>query len=645
MSLIKQLWIAVASLMFMAFTVSFVISTVTTIDAYQEQLNIKNIDNVNSLALTLSQIEKDDVIMELMISAQFDTGHYSFITLFDPQGSVLVEKHFEGPLDHAVPKWFISLINLNVAHGVASVQDGWHQYGTLHLKSDQRFVYTSLWKTTQGYLLWFLLATLFFGVLSTFILKFLIEPLGHVVKQAEALGARRFITSKEPKTLEFKQLVRSMNNLTENVRLMLETESQRLEDLRYKNQHDPLTGVANRDYFNSLLVADLSTVDESTKFGCLMFHFSDLHALNHQLGHKSTDELIISLIQTINQTFEHDKTYCSDFYIGRLNGSDFALVARNVSDFGDLLGNLVVQLQTRLKDLNAKESSVNLALAASYFNAGDQRSELFIRLDGLLAKAELQNGVSLCFDEEPANSFPTSFVCVGSEQWRKTLAQVLANKDVFFNQFPVKTIGGEVIHNEVMMRVNIGGEMANAGVFIPWVRRLKLMPQFELLVAKKVVEYLRSNLDVKLAINISIETLHDTEVSFKLLNIMKQYSDVMSRLAIEFNERDVVIDIELIKVFCSDVIQTGCRLGIDDAGSGFAKIKGLHELGLDYLKLAASFSEQIESSSQNVEFVKGITTLAHSIGLKVIATGVKKDGELIKFGQIGIDGATGPAVN
>ena len=90
MSLIKQLWIGIIVLLLLALGGSFIISIVSAKSYLEEQLRVKNMDNATSLALSMSQMEKDPVTLELLISAQFDTGHYEYIKLVDPQKKILV---------------------------------------------------------------------------------------------------------------------------------------------------------------------------------------------------------------------------------------------------------------------------------------------------------------------------------------------------------------------------------------------------------------------------------------------------------------------------------------------------------------------------------------------------------------------------
>lgn len=89
MTLTRQLWIAIAVLITLTFVSGFIVSVYSARNYYVEQLTVKNIDNATGLALALTQMEKDPVTVELMISAQFDSGHYQRIELVGPDDGVL----------------------------------------------------------------------------------------------------------------------------------------------------------------------------------------------------------------------------------------------------------------------------------------------------------------------------------------------------------------------------------------------------------------------------------------------------------------------------------------------------------------------------------------------------------------------------
>ena len=132
MSLHKKLWIAIIVLLLLVFSGSFLVSTVSAKSYLEQQISMKNADNAAALALSLTQQGADDILLELTLSAQFDTGFYELIELRDPEGKLKILRQDEQPIDQA-PSWFVTAFEINVDAGIATVQSGWQQVGTLHL--------------------------------------------------------------------------------------------------------------------------------------------------------------------------------------------------------------------------------------------------------------------------------------------------------------------------------------------------------------------------------------------------------------------------------------------------------------------------------------------------------------------------------
>ncbi|KGK41292.1 hypothetical protein LH51_16045 [Nitrincola sp. A-D6] len=638
MSLIRQLWIAVVLMMAIAFISSFSISTYKAKAYFEEQLLLKNIDNAGSLALTLSQIEKDPVTLELLIAAQFDTGHYQRIELLDPQGEALQRKVYEGEDATGVPEWFKNLAALDIEPGVAQVQDGWFQYGTLYVESHKRFAYQALWATTRDLLVWFLLVALVAGGLGTLILKLITRPLDDVVNQAEAIGGRRFIQSKEPRTLEFGRVVKAMNILSERIRHMLDSERKRLEEMRHKNQHDELTGLANRAYFLSQLDTKLSSVDTDSQHAVLLIRVCHLASLNQKLGHKQTDALLKDVAQAIQQFTDDIADNFTQADVGRLNGSDFALLLTDALDLSSISEVLLHKLLT----LSANYDPVpQLPLAAAYFSPGDGRADLMMKLDTLLAHAE-QREIT-CTEISLAHQNTTRFHT--ADEWRMVLTEALFRDRVRAESYPVLASDGSLLHQEAMMRLELQGEIHSAGYFIPWARRLGMLPELDVAMVTHVLNQLRQMQDAPdTAINLSSETLSDLVAVNRLCDQLSGNPKQAQLLCFEVSERCVVQHPQVFREFCRQIKPLGCRVGLERAGADFARINNLQELGLDYIKVDNAFISELEGNNSNQNFLRGLATLGHSIGLLVIAEGVKEASQTPLLQEMGMDGYTGPGI-
>ena len=107
MSLIRQIWLLIIVTLVMAFAGSFGVWIASARTYLETQLRLKNADNAQSLALTLSQQRGDLAAMELAVSAMFDTGFYQRITLKDAGGRVVVTREATNVvLEGAPPAWF-----------------------------------------------------------------------------------------------------------------------------------------------------------------------------------------------------------------------------------------------------------------------------------------------------------------------------------------------------------------------------------------------------------------------------------------------------------------------------------------------------------------------------------------------------------
>ncbi|TQE99406.1 MAG: EAL domain-containing protein [Spiribacter salinus] len=641
MALNRQLWIAIASVMVIAFISSLAISFQSARAYFEEQLNLKNIDNANTLALSLSQVEKDPVLIELMIAAQFDTGHYQRIELNDPDGGVIAARTRSADHVDDVPDWFAELAALRVDAGIAQVQDGWKQFGTLHVESLTGFALEALWDTTVELFAWFLGIAVVLGLLGSVVLKSLTRPLDDVVRQAEAIGNQRFITTPEPWTLEFRRVVKAMNVLTGRVRRMLAAERSRLDEMRQRLQRDALTGVGNRNRFNDVLTALLADDDANRQHGLYLIRVVDLADINRDLGHQETDALLRQITTRINAVVERYKEHFTDEHIARLNGSDFAVILTDLLDIDPIAKELEAEMQ-EIASTQVGDTPIRLALSADTFGPEQDRAAIMVQLDDLLARAEHEQKTCLA----RSTSENSAVLLHGNDAWRAILRSAIHERTIHTTHFPYQRLEGGLIHREAMVRLKKDGQTWTAGQFLPWARRLGLLAELDLVIFEKELAQLASDSAASpIALNLSIETLLDESTRNRLMSLLATYETLATSVWIEIAEKAVVHHPAAFSEFCEAATPRGYAVGIEQAGHRLMDIETLHELGLAYLKLDRSLTADLTGAESNRNYLRGITGMAHSIGLIVIADGIRSSEDLITVGELGFDGASGPALN
>lgn len=633
MSLIRQLWLAVITIMALAFGGTLLISTAAARHYFAQQLYVKNVDNATILALSISQMEKDPVTIELLLAAQFDAGHYRLIRLVDPDGKPLVERRNQAPVE-GVPALFTALVPLTVAPGTAHVQDGWKQYGTLTVESHAQYAYAELWAGTLRLIGWFAAAALLVGLLGSALLRLILRPLKAVVDQAEAIGARRFIVQAEPSTTEFRQLVRSMNTLSGRVQRMLEDEARRVEQLRQQTQVDPLTGLRNRETFVASLEDALVREDLDAAGVLAILRITELASLNRDIGREAVDQVLRRVAQRLTDAAGAQATR---WIVARLNSADFAVMAPGETDAGAVAQRLSSQVDLALDRAAGAEHPAVRAGCTTY-QRGETRAAVLVRADGALAQAEQSGSIVVSAPVLDGTALPTDLAA-----WRTTLDHAMQADGVQLGHFPVNDVDGKLLHHESPVRLRIGEEWLPAARFIAWVTRLGLMPRLDTLVIDAALRQIADQ-GTAVSVNVSAESICDPAFIRMLVERLREVPKLAALLWLEVPEYGALRHLDAFRAFCHAVKPCGCKLGLKHAGSQVSRMGALHDLGLDYLKIEGSIVQSFREGAGHQAFLRSLCTISHTLGLMTIAAGIADVRDQQVLGDLGVDGFTGPAV-
>jgi len=636
MSLIKQLWIAIALVMTLTFGGSLVVSVLSARHYLEQQLQVKNIDNATALALSLSQLPKDPVTVELQVAAQFDVGHYRFIRIVSPTGQTLVEREFTRAIEGA-PRWFVELIPIRAVPGQALIQDGWKQYGTLTLASHEQYAYQSLWDAALELLLWFVIGSVLAGGIGTLLIRVITRPLVSVVDQAQAIAERRFLSIAEPRTPELRSVVRAMNSMVERLKAMFSEEAARLEALRQKANLDPLTGLSGREHFLSQLRELLTGESFGGQGTLVVVRLIDLNILNTRLGHQRADVLLKQLGSLL-------KDSCQDRpgqQAGRLKSGEFAVVYPTVAAPKEAATALHQQLSQGWLPTWASDVPDLFQIGAVPYHRDQDIGDLLSQADEALARAATQDANSWY-----ASAAEAGHTALPAEQWRTLLTQAITGGKLRLAFYRVVGSHNQAAtHQEGMIRLELDteGTLLNAGDFMPMAARLNLTAPIDLQVVKLAIEYLRTT-PGDIAINLSAETIADFKFRRELALLLQANPDVCKRLLFEVPEYGVFKQFDAFRDLVRSVKPLGCRVGIEYFGQRFAEGDKLADLGLDYIKVHPSYVHGIANSPGNQEFLKGLCSVARNFGIVVIALGVESEADLPLLAALGFDGMTGPGV-
>jgi diguanylate cyclase (GGDEF)-like protein len=645
MSLSRQLWLAVTLVTLINFIGSFGVSMFSIRSYIEQQLHQKNIDSATSLALAISQLSKDPITVGLQISALFDTGQYEAISITAPDGSIIDER-IQAPVAAGVPDWFMDLLPIDVEAGRAQATDNGMHFGVIKVASQSRLGYSTLWDQAGTLMIWYLVAGALAGLIGVLIVHSIKKPLVTMADQAEAITNRHFLTISEPRIPELRSIARATNDLIRQLHNRKLEESSRLADLNERMNLDPVTGLANREYFMVRLremIENHAHARDGAQAGVLfLIRLEKLEQINQKLGRIETDKLLGNVGSLLSHIGETSDGESSGLLAARMNGSDFMLMVPGSDDTKAIADRIVSKLTALLSPIGAVGNEIaNIChIGAVRYRRGDELRKLLASADAALAAAE---GTGRTPVQAPAVQGSPAAANIGD--WRHIFNDAFSEDRFKLALYPVVGRTGGLLHQEVAVRMQAqhNGGWLDAADFIAIAVRLNLTGMLDLTVIRHALDHLHSS-PGDLAINLSIETVADWGFRNKLGELLRRHPDLCPRIWLEVTEYDAFRKFEAFQGFCDTFKEIGCHIGVDHVCHSAGELEKLAALGLDYFKVDASLVHRINQNRENQRRLKELCGMAQRTGIILIACGVQTEAEQKALVKLGFDGLTGAGI-
>jgi diguanylate cyclase (GGDEF)-like protein len=620
MTLLRQLILAILTVLLLVFAGSVAINVVNTRHYLDAQLQSHAQDAATSLGLSLSTsvAEDDRATMESMVDAMFDSGYYRSIDLVDIDGALLL--HRSQPMRMGeVPDWFVRLLPLHSPLGEAMLMSGWRQLGQVRVRSNPGYAYLELWRTTLDSMRLFAVVTALALLLAVFGVRMLLRPLRATEAQAIAIADREFpVQERLPRTRELRRVVQAMNHMSRKVRQMLHEQITLSEALRAQAFRDPVTGP--EEHFRGVLA---------------LVQLRDFKGFNDAHGYTAGDELLRQAADALRQA-------SADFAphsLARLGGADFGLLlARGedeaVAELGTALSRALASLHECGLLAEADVGHVGLAV----HTGNDTPSELLSRADAALRAAQSQAGNAwhLAATAAGAGSRPAS-------AWRELLNDGLQDGALALYAQPVMRLGdGTALHHEVLVRLHSDGELLPAGGFMPMAERFGLASAVDRAVIGAVLLRLPElPAEQCLAVNLSPSSLADAPFLQWLEDRLAAQPALAARLTFEVPEYGAARHLPALRRLSGLLSRTGSGLGLDHFGRGFNPFGYLAGLKLRYIKVDGRYTHALPQDSDSRFFVRTLREVAHGLDCLIVAETVEDAAQLAAVGELRMDGAQG----
>ena len=431
-------------------------------------------------------------------------------------------------------------------------------------------------------------------------------------------------------------LLRDFSPLTFN-RLLRRTWVRRCYDLaqHHSAQHDPLTGLANRTLFQDRLDhALISAQRQQLDIGLLFVDIDRFRVVNELYGHAAGDELLLACAFRLQTLLRRCDT------VARLTGNAFAIILENIPATDSLrrVATKVAEGFEKPFQVGGHEVFVSLSMGMELASrAGYSVAQLLRNAELALHQAKGDGRNNRVLFE--AGRSPADQVRLGLES---ALHHALERQELTLVYQPQAGVSDNGFRGvEVLLRWQhpVLGQVSPA-VFIPVLEENGLIERFGEWVLRQSCQqfagWLRTGAlpaAAKLSVNLSPRQFRQQDLLQRIRSALQESGLPPGNLTLEITEGTLMRNLQQGVDILNQLRALGVAVAIDDFGTGYSSLAYLKDLPIDYLKIDRVFVQDIVNSSHDAAIASSIISLAHNLGLTVIAEGVE-DSEILEILRI-----------
>lgn len=385
---------------------------------------------------------------------------------------------------------------------------------------------------------------------------------------------------------------------------------------------DLLTGLPNKQQL-------LHDLEEGTQERCLMFiNINRFRGINDSYGYKVGDSLIYLFASRLGGLIPIG----SNLY--RLGGDEFAILIEADEEKGDKGGAEALALEI-FEDLEetpfyAAETEIILSARISSACGTDL---IYQKCDMAMNYAKINNLSYVDFDSNGQIR----------EELERSKAVTRMVQEAIRSDF-IQAYGQKIVSArdpkrykvETLMRiVDDTGKITSPFIFLEQAKTTRLYPKLTRIMMAKVFEAFRDN-DVEFSINLTFEDILDRDTTELILESLRSVR-FQNRVTVELVESEQISSNEEINNFLKEVKMLGCKISIDDFGSGYSNFDYILKIGADFIKIDGTLIKNIDTDKNSYVTVKTIVTLAKELGIGVIAEFIHSQAVMDVVVDLGVD--------
>ncbi|MFX1726250.1 putative bifunctional diguanylate cyclase/phosphodiesterase [Stenotrophomonas sp. AS1] len=417
-------------------------------------------------------------------------------------------------------------------------------------------------------------------------------------------------------------------------------------EVEHHASHDPLTGLINRREIERLLDQALVAVRAEGGIHSLCYIDLDYFKLvNDGLGHAAGDQLLRSFADYLVGAVRDGD------WVGRLGGDEFALFLANAGqdEAKQVLQRVIrtlgqvslhhgdgaprVSCSVGVVEVTAEAPDVNWLMSAA-------DSACYAAKEAGRNRVHCYNESRMALDERRREA----------ERLANVSSAMAENRMLLYAQRIERVGDPEFLHYEVLVRMRSPeGALQGPAEFMGAVERYGMGMALDRHVLSLLFRHLQvcpSHVQQLGLCNVNVSAQSIAEPSFLafVTDLLERNRGLARKLCFEITETAAVSNLAQARAFIDAVKARGCRMALDDFGSGLSSFGYLRQLPADMLKIDGVFVRDMNVDPVNRAAVRAITEVGRELHMMVVAEWVESAVVADQLAQMGVEGLQGYAI-
>lgn len=391
----------------------------------------------------------------------------------------------------------------------------------------------------------------------------------------------------------------------------------RLEEERFRSEHDSLTGLYNRSTFFKK-AAELLRVNKNADYLLIATDIMDFKLVNNLFGEQVGDE-VLKLQGALISSFNHP-----DAIYGRISGDKFAALVPKAGFNLESIAQSNMTLQQIVSKYNYRLQSY-----AGIYAVSDKFENPKHMYDKAAMTIETIRG-----NLEKTTAFYDSSIMDKQIRDKRVVSEfdeALANGEfAMYLQPQVNSSDQKVLGAEALVRwISPEKGIIPPAEFIPILEKSGIVHKLDQFMwetaVKKLAQWKEAGNDMHISVNISAKDFYYCNVYECLTGLVEKYGIKPQKLNIEITETVLMQDINAHRHILKKLNEYGFTIEMDDFGSGFSSLNTLKDVEMDALKIDMGFLRDENFSQKAKDIIAAIISMAKTLGMTIITEGVETE--------------------